>query len=433
MSGRRPGPWGPSMDAGRSHRLLRRLGSLLGIGGLLGLVAVGVTTQLLFEQAETNLRRVPVPELEEVETTSQARHFLLVGSDARADLGESDREELTLGDFEGQRSDVVIYVAISEDREEVSLVSFPRDLLVTDGEEIQKLTDTFQGGPDQLIRVIRENFDLPVNHYAAITLGGFIDVVRTLGSVEICLDEPLRDRRAGADFAAGCHDMDATDSLAYVRSRQGARADLERIDRQQNFIRAVLRELTATRTLANARQVYRLTEDVASALTTDDQLQLTQMLGLADELRGVVRDGMPMTTVPAYPRTIDGIDYMIPYGPGADAMFEQLRAGQPVAGRGDRGERADTLVAVFDAGRIGAAGIVDSTLRFGGFSTAVAGTGSPEIDPGDVTTVYIVPGEEERADWVAATLGAPTRPLPTGVEAPGTAQVVVGVGDDAAE
>jgi LCP family protein required for cell wall assembly len=421
------------VHAGRSHRLLRRLGSLLGIGGLLGVVAVGVTTQLLLEQAETNLRRVPVPELEQVETTSQARHFLLVGSDARADLGESDREELTLGDFEGQRSDVVIYVAISEDREEVSLVSFPRDLLVTEGGEIQKLTDTFQGGPDQLVRVIRENFGLPVNHYAAITLGGFIEVVRTLGSVEICLDEPLRDRRAGADFDAGCHDMDATDSLAYVRSRQGARADLERIDRQQIFMRAVLRELTATRTLANARQVYRLTEDVASALTTDDQLQLTQMLGLADELRGVVSDGMPMTTVPAYPRTIDGIDYMVPYGPGADAMFEQLRAGQPVAGRGDRDEREATLVAVFDAGRLGAAGIVDSTLRFGGFSTTVAGAGSPEIDPGDTTTVFIVPGEEERADWVAATLGAPTRPLPAGVEAPTSAQVVVVVGDDAAE
>ncbi len=433
MSAHRPGPWGPSVHAGRSHRLLRRVAILLGVGGLLGVVAVGVTTQLLLEQVETNLRRVPVPELEQVETTSQARNFLLVGSDARADLGESDREELTLGDFEGQRSDVVIYVAISEDREEVSLVSFPRDLLVTDGGEIKKLTDTFQGGPDQLIRVIRESFGLPVNHYAAITLGGFIDVVRTLGSVEICLDEPLRDRRAGADFDAGCHDMDATDSLAYVRSRQGARADLERIDRQQIFLRAVLRELTATRTLANARQVYRLTEDVASALTTDDQLQLTQMLGLADELRGVVSDGMPMTTVPAYPRRIDGIDYMVPYGPGAEALFEQLRVGQPVAGRGDRDEREDTLVAVFDAGRLGAAGIVDSTLRFGGFSTRVAGAGVPEVDPGALTTVFVVPGEEERADWVAATLGAPTRPLPSGVEVPASVQVVVGVGDDAAE
>ncbi|MEX2549131.1 MAG: LCP family protein [Nitriliruptoraceae bacterium] len=433
MSGGRPGPWGPTVRAGRSNRLLRRLASVLGVGGLLGVVAAGMTTQLLLEQAETNLRRVPVPELEEVATTSQARHFLLVGSDARSDLEDDDREGLSLGDFEGQRSDVVIYIAISEDREEVSLVSFPRDLLVSDGGQDKKLADTFQGGPDQLVRVIRESFGLPVNHYAAITLGGFIEVVRTLGSVEICLDEPLRDRRAGADFDAGCHDMDATDSLAYVRSRQGARADLERIDRQQIFMQAVLRELTATRTLANARQVYRLTEDVASALTTDDQLQLTQMLGLADELRGVVRDGMPMTAVPAYPRTIDGIDYMIPYGPGAEAMFEDLRSGRPVSGRGDRDEREDTLVAVFDAGRIGAAGIVDSTLRFAGFSTTVAGAGGLEIDPGTTTTVFVVPGEEERAEWVAATLGAQSRPLPDGVEVPGSARVVVAVGDDAAE
>ena len=417
------------METGRSRRGIRRLAVLLGVGGLLTIAAVGTTTQLLVQQVETNLSRVPVPELEEPAERSEARHFLLVGSDARDGLDADDRQELTLGSFDGQRSDVVMYLAISADREQVSLVSFPRDLLVELDGRNQKLTDTFAGGPDQLIRVLRDNFQLPVNHYASVTLGGFVDAVRTLGSVEICLDEPLRDRKAGADFEAGCHDMDATEALAFVRSRQGARADLERIDRQQTFLQAVLRDLTATRTLANARQVYRLTEDVASALTTDDRLGTTQMLGLADELRSVVDAGVPMTAVPAYPRRIDGLDYMVAYGPGARALFGDLRAGRPVEDRGSREERDETVVGVASVGQ--GAGIVDATLRFAGFQTRVgARVGSTE-DLGALTTVFVVPGEEERAGWVAATLGAPTRPLPEDVTVPDGVHVLVASGDDA--
>lgn len=429
MSRGEPDPWGPVVETGQSRRGLRRLALLLGVGGLLTIAAVGTTTQLLVQQVETNLSRVPVPELEEPVERSDARYFLLVGSDARDGLDADDRRELTVGSFDGQRSDVVMYLALSADREQVSLVSFPRDLLVELDGRNQKLTDTFAGGPDQLIRALRQNFQLPVNHYAAVTLGGFVDVVRTLGSVEICLDEPLRDRKAGADFEAVCHDMDAIEALAFVRSRQGARADLERIDRQQTFLQAVLRDLTATRTLANARQVYRLTEDVASALTTDDQLGTTQMLGLADELRSVVDAGVPMTAVPAYPRRIDGLDYMVAYGPGARALFDDLRAGRQVADRGSRDERDETVVGVASIGQ--GAGIVDSTLRFAGFQTRVgARVGSTE-ELGAVTTVFVVPGEEERAGWVAATLGAPTRPLPEDVTVPDGVNVLVASGDDA--
>lgn len=429
--GGEPGPWGPTLKGGRSWRMLRRLFAIVTVTALVGGAATATTAQLLIEQAETNLTRVPVPELEESVTSTDARHFLLVGSDSRDGLNEEDRAALTLGAFEGQRGDTIIYVAISEDRSAVSLVSLPRDLLVVDGDRQRKLTDTFDGGPDQLIRVIRENFDLPVNHYAAISLGGFIEVVRTLGGVDICLDEPLVDVNSGADFAEGCHRMDATEALSYVRSRQGDYADFERIGRQQTFLRAVLSELIDARVLANPRRLFQLTEDVASNVTTDDRLQVGTMIGLADEMRQVVSAGVPMATVPAYPRRIDGVAFMIPYGPGARAMFDDLREGRPLPDQGSRDQREDTNVVLFTGGRTGAPEIVRSTLAFAGFQAGAAGPGPEVLDAGTTTTVYALPGEEERAGWVAATLGAPVQPLPTDVEVPGNAQVVVAIGDDA--
>ena len=433
VSSGEPGPWGPTVHGGRRFRALRVLAATLSLALVAGGVAAYTSAQLLIDRAETNLTRVPVPELEAAETRAEARHFLLVGSDARDELDDGDRDGLSLGQFEGQRSDVIIYVAISEDRESISLVSLPRDLRVRDGERHRKLSETFAQGPDGLIRALRTNYDLPVNHYAAVSFGGFIEVVRTLGDVEICLDEPLVDWRAGADFEAGCQDMDATEALAYVRSRQGDRADFERIDRQHTFLRAVLGELTDTRVLANPRRLSQLVEDVSTNVTTDEDLGIGQMVRLADEARGVVADGLPMTTVPAYPRRIDGIDFMIPYGPGAEALFQTLRDGEPVESRGSRDERDETVVVVQSGGRGDAAAIVRSTLAFAGFPARVTGSGEDPTDADTRTRVFALSGADEQARWVAATLGVEPEPLPAGVTPPADATVLVSVGRDATD
>jgi LCP family protein required for cell wall assembly len=431
LVGGEPGPWGPLRQGGRRWRALRRVVNTVGVLGLIGLVAMVSTGFELYRQMEANLTRVPLDQLDDAAEATDARHFLVVGSDSRSDLDDESRSGLALGDFEGQRSDTIIYVALSADRQHVSLVSLPRDLLVMDDGRQRKLTDTFAGGADDLIRVIQENFGLPVNHYAKVSLGGFVEVVRTLGGVEICLDEPLDDWRAGADFEAGCHRMTAEEALAFVRSRSGTRADFQRIDRQQDFLRATLKELTERRVLTNVPQLFRLVEDVATNVVTDDRLGVAQMRGLADEMREVVRGGVPMTTVPAYTRRIDGIDYVIAYEPGAKAMFDDLRSGRPLEDRGTSDERGETTVAVWSGGRSTENSIVGATLQYAAFDARPDGHGPVEADAGTTTTVYRVRGREEAAGWVSALLGAPVRSLPAGIEAPPGVDVVVAVGDDA--
>ena len=425
--------WGAERSGGRSHRGWRRAGTLLGaVLVLVGSVSA-VSGTLLLRQADASLTRIQVPELDVVEAASRASSFLVVGSDSRAGLSETDRAELTLGNFTGQQSDTIIYVAISEDRSTVTLVSIPRDLLVFDGDgQPRKLTDLFAGGPDPLVRALRSNLGLPVNHFAMVSLGGFIDIVRTLGSVEVCLERPLFDAKSGADFEAGCHEMGPRDALAFVRSRSGPRADFERIDRQQQFIRSVLARLLDGRLLTDPARTYQLVDDVASNLVTDDQLGVSQMRSLSTEMLGVVRDGLPMMTLPSYPRTVAGRAYVLPYGPGARALLEDLRAGRAPAPRGTAQTRSQTSVVLFSGGREVATQIVQDTLLSSGFrSLGTAGPGPSRIDALDTTTVYSLPEQELRAEWVAAVLGAPVLPLPEGVRVPDSAQVVVAVGEDA--
>ena len=425
--------WSAERHGGQSHRGLRRTGTLLGAVLVLLVSVSAVSGTLLLRQADASLTRIQVPELDVVDSTAQASSFLVVGSDSRAGLSEIDRAELTLGNFTGQQSDTVLYVAISEDRSTVTLVSIPRDLLVFDADgQPRKLTDLFAGGPDPLLRALRSNLGLPVNHFAMVSLGGFIDIVRTLGSVEVCLERPLVDVKSGADFEAGCHEMGPRDALAFVRSRSGPRSDFERIDRQQQFIRSVLVRLLDGRLLTDPARVYQLVDDVASNLVTDDRLGLAEMRSLSTEMLGVVRDGLPMMTLPSYPRTVAGRAYVLPYGPGARALLDDLRDGRPPAPRGTAQTRSQTTVVLFSGGREAGTQIVQDTLLSSGFrSLGTAGPGPARVDALATTTVYSRPEQELRAEWVAAVLGAPMLPLPEGVRVPDGAQVVVAVGEDA--
>ncbi|MEX2532639.1 MAG: LCP family protein [Nitriliruptoraceae bacterium] len=421
--------WGPEVPGGRAFRRIRRFA--LGLGAVLAgvLLVAAVVTQVVWSRAEGNLTRVPLSELSQAAEMTGARFFLVVGSDSRDGLSDEDRAKLPLGDFDGERADVMILVGITPDRQHVSLVSMPRDLLVLDGERYRKLTDVFNSGADNLVRVIRTNTGIGVNHYAAMSFGGFIEIVRTLGTVEVCLDTPLRDRRAGADFTAGCHDMTASDALAYVRSRSGPRGDFERIERQQTFIRAVLKEMVSTRVLTNPRQLLGIVENVSRNVTTDSQFRVSTMAGLADELRTIVGQGLPMTTVPAHPRRIDGIEYMAAYGPGARALYAELLGDTPVADRGTRDEKQQITVAVASASSSDATRIVAATLQWAGFRVERSRLSASLEAPDDTTTVYAKAADLVAAQFAAATLGAPLVTVTDDVELP--ADVVVAAGSDA--
>lgn len=429
-----PDAWSPTVVGGRRLRWLRTAMLALVSVVALGAVALASTGFLLYRQAEANLTRVPLSELAEREP-EEAQHFLIVGSDSRADLTREERNDLTLGhDFSGQRSDTIILVSVLPERAGVNVVSFPRDLYVEDGGQVLKLNQAFNRGPDNLIRVLRENFGIPVNHYLQVSVQGFVEVVRTIGEVEICLDEPLTDAKSGADFEAGCHQMTPQEALAYVRSRVGS--DFRRIERQQTFMRSMLGEMTDARLLTDLPRLLAVVEDVADDIATDPGLGLGEMRTLAEELRGLARGDIPMTFVPGYTRDIDTSigtqNFVIAYEPGARALIEDIREDNPLVSRGRPEQRAETPLAVWSHGRWPAAEVLVATLGYAGYDDITpAGEGPDEADPGARTVVYEVPGHERAAGWVAATLGADVEPLPADVDAPRDIEVVVSAGDDA--
>lgn len=423
------GVWGPTVNGGSSR--LRRIGIVAAAAVAIVAIAAVTIGASLFTVAEGNLERVDLPALTKRTSDRDPMNVLVVGSDSRKGLSAEQIERYRLGEFDGQRSDTIILVSISGDREHVTVVSFPRDLLVRDGDRRRKLTETFAGGPDHVVDVLQDTTGVPIHHYVEISILGFISVVDAVDTVEICLDAPLRDRKAAADFDAGCHDMAPAEALAYVRSRSTARGDFDRMERQQTFMRAMVDRLVATRTLVNLPRLFRIVERAADNVTTDSALSIGDMRRLAEEVRGVAEGRIPMTTIPAYTARFDGLSYVVPYEPGAEALYGALREGAQIASRGTSDDHEQVRVTVWTAGLEEGAGTIERTLFWSAFPTRIAGPGP--LEPQERTTVYAL-GDRQHAGWVAAILGAElVDALPDDVDPPRDTDVVVVTGQDAAD
>ncbi|WP_258375341.1 LCP family protein [Curtobacterium sp. MCSS17_008] len=236
-------------------------------------------------------------------------NILLVGSDTR--VGQFDSDE----DVEGARNDVTILVHISQDHQQLTAVSFPRDLKVpfpactnpetgttypaVDSELINEALG--HGGISCAVDTVENLTGLNIPYAGLITFDGVIEMSNALGGVDVCVAKPINDTYTGLQLAAGQHSLEGQDALAFLRSRHGVGdgSDLARISSQQVFLSALLRKVTSDGTLSNPVTLYKLAGAALSNMTLSDGLAQTRTLvGLASTLRGMSTANMLFVQYP---------------------------------------------------------------------------------------------------------------------------------------
>jgi LCP family protein required for cell wall assembly len=169
-------------------------------------------------------------------------------------------------------------------------------LLVSDGDRQLKLTETYGGSPDQLVRVFRENFDLPVNHYVEVNFSGFLDMVDLVGEIEICSWKTFESHHTDRVFEEGCHDYGKDAALDMVRQRyqfydqidydKDLYGDYARQNFQQQAIRSLMVEAKDQGFLKDPTRMTELLQGFGDKVT----VQLPDGLSMADlvvNLRGI--------------------------------------------------------------------------------------------------------------------------------------------------
>lgn len=251
--------------------------------------------------------------------------WLLVGSDARDDLTQEQKDDLATGDAEGKRTDTIMLLHVPDSDAPPTLVSLPRDTLVElAGHGQQKLNAAFSiGGSRLLAQTVEGLTGLRVDRYAEIGFGGFAGVVDSIGGVEMCLDEPMKDPKAGLDLPAGCQTLDGPQALGYVRTRASANADLDRVERQREFLSALLSKASSAGTLLNPVRSIPLALKATGTLTVDDGCHLWHLasMGLAMGSGELDTTTVPIASTP----TLDGVGSVVVWDDeAAAALFSAL-------------------------------------------------------------------------------------------------------------
>lgn len=199
-------------------------------------------------------------------------------------------------DSEGNLNDVNLLVHVSDNPRRITVVSFPRDLMIpipecTDDDgnihsamSKQPLNVAYSdGGLNCVAKTISELTDQEVQFAASVTFGGVIEITNAIGGVDVCLANPIRDRYTGLDLAAGTHTVQGLEALQFLRTRHGVGdgSDLGRIGNQQQYMSSLARKLISGETLGNVGTMLKLANvglsNLETSTTLNDPMTIVQI------------------------------------------------------------------------------------------------------------------------------------------------------------
>ena len=261
-------------------------------------------------------------------------NWLLVGSDSREGLDESQREELSAGDAAGRRTDSMMLIHIPESGGQPAMISLPRDSSVPiPGHGRDKLNSAFSyGGPQLLTQTVEGATGVHIDHYAEIGFGGFADLVDAVGGVDVCLDQPIKDDKAHIDLPAGCQELDGPNALGFVRTRYAlADGDIGRAANQRKVLGALVDKATSPATLFNPFRLFPLASGASKTFLVNDGDHIWHLgsLGLA---MGDLSGGQGVTTAVPFGDfdTVNGQSVIVWDKKRAAAMFDGIAKDQPI-------------------------------------------------------------------------------------------------------
>lgn len=260
-----------------------------------------------------------------------AKNFLVTGSDNAACVDPNSRFAGAFGDRTsyGERSDSIMVVRVNPTDNQAAILSFPRDMYVklyANGRKGRINSSFEKRNPNQLIRVIKDNFGISIDHYVNVDFCAFSDIVDAVGGVRVPFEYRSRDTRTGFRVMTPntCYNFEGDHALAYLRSRryswydpavgnwqQDGTSDWGRINRQQDFLKRMIRK-----SLDKARTDPRVATGILSAtlknVITDDRLTPLTVLQLGQAMRDFDTETMGNYTMPGLGQVIDNESVIVP-------------------------------------------------------------------------------------------------------------------------
>ncbi len=330
----------------RRHRYTTRqkvLGGMAIFSAVL-LVSVSLTAYLNFRADWNGVTRINVERDLRAEGPRRppldpnAMNILLIGSDSRAGVNRQFGATVA-----GQRSDTIMVVHIAPDAHQVVVLSLPRDTVVpilnctpepgAPGQtaqpgQVEQINATFAyGGPGCLWETIEETTGIHLNDFIELTFTGFEHVIDDLGGVNVCLPVAINDSDSKLHLSAGKHHIWGAQALAFWRVRYiGDGSDLQRIERDQYLMAAVLQGIEHSGLLGSPTKLYRVITDVTRnhLVATDTSLTPGRLLTIGEDLHGLPSSAVHFIEAPVVPYPGDPTAWVQWEEPQAERLFAAI-------------------------------------------------------------------------------------------------------------
>lgn len=264
------------------------------------------------------------PEDQSGATDEGPLNFLVVGTDSRISAGDPTQWEIG-----AQRTDTIMLVHVPRDRENVVVMSIPRDSWVPiPGHGEGKINAAFSfGGPSLTVATVEDLTGVLIDHVVVADFESFRTITDALGGVRLSLKNDLV--VDDVVIPAGNQQLLTGDqALSFARERSNLpRGDLDRIQRQQAWVRAMVAKMRNDGVLGNPLTAHPFLETVTESISADDGLDarvLAQLRALATDIGS---NDILFLTVPSVGtgRSPDGQSIIELDRPALDPLMESVR------------------------------------------------------------------------------------------------------------
>ncbi|WP_067197063.1 LCP family glycopolymer transferase [Microbacterium sp. XT11] len=244
-------------------------------------------------------------------------------------------------DSEGTLNDVNLLVHVSDEPRRVTVVSFPRDLMlpIPECEDEEGRTHSAMskqplnvaytdGGLNCVVRTISKLTGQDVQFAASVTFGGVIEITNAIGGVEVCLANPIKDRYTSLDLTAGTHTLQGLEALQFLRTRHGVGdgSDLGRIGNQQQYMSNLAKKLISSDTLSNVPLMLNLATTAVKNLEPSESLaDPTKIVQIALAVKSVKFEDIVFLQYPTLTDP-DNPNKVVPDKQAATAMWDAINA-----------------------------------------------------------------------------------------------------------
>jgi LCP family protein required for cell wall assembly len=314
------------------------------------LVIATLAAYVKYREVWDSIRRVDVtandlghrpPRYPSASDTS-AVNLLVFASGSTAGLTRQQQLYWHVGSDDGDAvSETIMIVHISPGRHLVTVLNIPRDTVVpvyacargpdwrgqqADPNAIEQIDNTLSyGGPACLWKTVEQQTGIRLDHFMELGYPGLVNVVNDIGGVNVCVPVAVHDSDSGLNLSKGAHHIGGVQFLEFWRTREktGDGSDLQRIQRDDYLLAQTLKQVLRANLLSSPTRLPKVLGDAAAAMTTDTGLSQSDLLQIAQSLRGLsARDyQFIQASNVLYPPNTNWVEFQQPQ---ADALFSAI-------------------------------------------------------------------------------------------------------------